>query len=583
LRIPLAALRPYIAVHLGRWRLGVLALLSAHLIEIGIPHFLKVGVDRLASGHFNVTSAVLAILLVTLVRYTFSSYGRRANAEVSVRMAQSLRTSLYGPLQSQGHEFWRRHSVGDMMNRMTSDVEAVRRFFRFSFNQIVGLLATTVVAPWFMLSLSARITIWVAPLFIVTFGAGLFFAARIRKATSRVQSLSGNLSQAVLCDLQGIRTLQTCASEELALRRVAVASRDHVEAQVILNQWQSFMNSFMQAAAAAMAIVAIWQGGSQVAAGKMSVGALSAFLFYLGMVLGLYTRSAAPIFAYLSASSAVQRLEPLLEEHVVTSSADSVARRERTPLSQGVTLHKVSFSYSDAAGASRFMLEGIDLTIQAGETIVLMGPVGAGKSTLLRLLVRQLEIDRGLIEVDGIDITDCGLPALRQLVTLVTQDSHLFSSTVANNIAFDEPDRPAESIWHSASLAALAETIEALPDGMKTLVGERGVRLSGGQKQRTLIARGLIRRSPVLLLDDTFSALDMQTEAEILQRLRHDREGLITLIVSHRASAAEKADRVILLDRGRLVDMGTHAQLLSRHRLYRRLCSCTEPESVGVA
>lgn len=580
-RFPLRALYPHLAGHAARWWFGIVALLCAHVIEIGVPHFLQVGLDRLARGQLDVTLPVLSILVLTVLRYACTAWGRRTNAQVSVQLARSLRASLYGPLQQQRLDFWRQHTVGDMMSRMTADVDAVRRFFRFAFNQIVSLLAITAVAPWFLVSLSPAITLWVAPLFGVIIAGAFAFAVKLRAGAARVQSLAGSLQQAVLSDLQGIRTLQASAREDLAVRRVAEISQVHAQAQDELNRWQSRMNAFMQGTAATMSLVALWQGGQQVLAGQMTVGALGAFLFYLGMVVGVYSRCVAPVYAFLAANSAAARLQPLLsaEEPLKDSPAGIGAVTPHT--GAGLVLHHLSFSYGGREDAP--VLNDISLTVHPGETLVVMGPVGSGKSTLLRLLVRQLEATQGRIELDGQDTRTLSLHRLREHITLVTQDSHLFSTTVAENIAFDDPERPPESIWHSARLAALARTIEGFPQGMATRVGERGVRLSGGQKQRTLLARALIRQPPVLLLDDTFSALDTQTEAQVLDALRQARHGMTTLISSHRSSTAERADRVVLLDRGRIVDIGPHDDLLQRQPLYRRLCSHAEADAREVA
>lgn len=570
--MPLWGLAPYWQGQGRRWVVGLGALMVTHLIETGIPWQLQRGLDRIAQGDRNLAGPALAIVGLTVLRNLCMAFGRRTNAQASVHIAMRLRLALYAHLQTLDRHFHIGQSVGDLMARQTADVETVRRFFRFAFNQIIALTAISLVAPVFMWQLSPALTLAIVPWLALTAAGGAWFAVRIRLQSTRAQEANGTLTEGVLQSLQGIRTIQAYAQESREVDHLDALGGQHARANTRLNTLQSGMTAFMLAMTVGLTLVVAALGGHAVLQRTLSVGTLGAFLFYLGLVAGAYGRCSAPVFAYLSAATATERILAVLRTPpALTDGTHGVAG-----IAAGrVSLHHVTWQPD---GARSPVLDGVSLALPVGQLIALMGPTGCGKSSLLRLIARVMDPTAGHVNLDGIDVRQWSLAQLRAQVTLVTQDSHLFAASVHDNIAYDLPQRATSEVQAAAQRAQLGPTLATWPQGLGTTVGERGVTLSGGQRQRVMLGRGDIRHTPVLLLDDTLSALDNTTESVVLQDLRRQRLGHTTVIATHRIGAARQADLVVLMDRGRVLVTGTHDQLLATQPLYRKLCNDADTE-----
>ncbi|WP_321967542.1 ABC transporter ATP-binding protein [Burkholderia cepacia] len=559
--------------------IGICALVIAHLFEAGISGVLREGVDRLAHGRIDIKGIVLILTLLSIAKYACLSFGRRVNARISVEMARDLRADMYAHLQNLDFFFYEKHKIGDLIARSTGDIESIKTFFRYSSNQFTSLVAVTIIAPIFMANLSVRLAVCIFPMFVVTVVGVWWLTRMIREQTASVKIATGDLSESVLQNLRGIRTIQAHCQEEREVAYFAKQSQAYAGMNVELNRLQSHLNNFTFVIAALMGLIVAMVGGSEVLLGRMSVGTLSAFIFYLTMIMGVYGRCSTPVFAYLSAAAAAVRIFHVLDQkpRLTDQGRDGLTGDVKGHL----LLRDVSFKYSESE-KSRYVLDKVSLEVSAGEFVVIVGRVGAGKTALLRSLTRLNEPQLGCIELDGQAITEYSLRDLRNAVVLVAQDSHVFAATLRENIAYHDPDRNDDDVWQAARISDLEATILNMDAGLSTLVGERGVTLSGGQRQRAVLARGVIRKSPVLLLDDTFSALDAKTESTVLSALKAARHSLTTVIVSHRPSAAQYADRVILMDHGRIVGCASHEDLLTTSQLYRSLCGLENPPRDGV-
>ncbi|MFU8816272.1 MAG: ABC transporter ATP-binding protein, partial [Pseudomonadales bacterium] len=338
---------------------------------------------------------------------------------------------------------------------------------------------------------------------------------------------------------------------------------EYAERFLALTRTNSLLASLMPWLGAFVTMIILGYGGSLVQQGEITLGTFTAFFTYATMVLWPVRQAGALVTQWQQGASACVRLFEVLDAEPEIE--DRPAAHAPAAITGRLTFRDFSYRYS---GDGAPVLRHIDLEVAPGTTVALLGRVGAGKTTLLKCLVRLLDPPPGTVLLDGVDVRDYPLAFLRGQVVLVLQDSFLFGDKLRSNLSYDQPGRDQQAVWVAAQSAELAETIESLPEGMETLVGERGVTLSGGQKQRTNLTRGLVRDAPVLLLDDCFSSVDTQTEERILDALRQRRHTRTTVLVSHRVSTARHADLIVVLDDGVIVEQGSHRQLMARSGWY---------------
>jgi len=575
----LLRLLPYLMEHIWAFSFGMLGLLAARVFEGLIPMFIKVGIDniragqqQLATGEVNYEAALatlsfpaLAIAGCVTAQMLVTIVSRILIRRIGIYASFDLRNRIYHHLQLQGPQFFSRYSIGDLMARAINDISLVRQVLAGTTRMTTVLVFTAVVGLGFMFSLSWKLTLaLLLPMPLITLVA-YYFSVRIYGMSYRVQEGFSTLSTFVQENLNGIRTVQSMAQEDDEVNRFADVNRDFAGQNLTLFNTTSLLGALMPILAAIATLIIIGYGSHLVRAGDITLGTFAAFFSYLALLLWPVREAGSLVTQWQRGASGTSRLFEILDYRPEIQ--DSPASRF-PDLTGKVTVRHLYYRYENK---DKYALEDISFDIEPGEIVAILGRVGSGKSTLLRLFVRLLDPTEGELLLDDQPIGDFPLEVLRREVCLVLQDPFLFADSLGDNIAYDNPDREHDEIWESAEAAALRETIEQFPEGLSTVLGERGVTLSGGQKQRTALARGLIRGSPLLILDDCFSAVDTETEEHILSGLKRVRRNLTTMLVSHRVSTARHADKIIVLEKGRIIEMGGHKQLLAENGFYAAL------------
>jgi ATP-binding cassette subfamily B protein len=577
---PLRRLLPYHSRYKVPFWGGAIMLLSARVLEALIPLFLRDSIDaihaaqpRIAAGEVTVDMAqqalvfpAVAILACVLVRLVMLANARRIIRRIAVYVAYDLRKRVYAHLQLQGPAFFARHPTGDLMARAINDIGLVRELLGSGIRTILVNLTMALTGMVAMFALAPLLTLLLLLPLLPIGVVGWFAARQVFQRSLRVQEGFSDLSEQVQGNLYGIRTVQALVQEQNEIRRFDAVSDEYVARFNALVRLNSFISAVMPWLAAFSTIVILGYGGTLVRDGELSLGTFTAFFSYVGMVLWPVREIGQMVTLWQRGASGTQRLFDVLDaEPEIRDAPAADAPRE---IAGAIVLRGLHYRYP---GAARDALQGIDLRVETGEILAVMGRVGAGKTTLLNCFVRLLDPPPGTLLLDGRDVRDFPLAQLRQQVVLVPQDPFLFAEMLRHNLSYDDPTRDEADIWSAVENADLLGTVKSFDSELDTLVGERGVTLSGGQKQRSTLARGLIRNAPVLILDDCFSAVDTQTEERILERLFAARRGRTTLLVSNRVSTARHADRILVIDDGAVAQLGSHAELLARDGWYAEL------------
>ncbi|HLC21875.1 MAG TPA: ABC transporter ATP-binding protein [Candidatus Methylomirabilis sp.] len=506
-----------------------------------------------------------ALFLVFLAKGALSYLQQLQMRYVSERVQRDIRNDLYVHLQTLSLGFFTRRSTGEIMSRLTSDVESLgdasTEVFRNALREplnIVGFIALLFLIKW-QLALLSLLVLPVAILPIVKFGA------KIRRRGTRVQERRAELNTILQETISGVRIVKAFAMEEYEKRRYSVASDQVFKAIMRIVRVDALTSPVLEVLGSVGIVVAVWVGGHLVFSKSLTPGAFMAFLGALASLYQPVKRVSQTNNNIQRGMAGVKRVFELMDaQSEVAERPDAVTLGR---MQEAVGFHNVSFAYEP----DRLVLQGVRFTAKLSEIVAIVGSSGAGKTTLVNLIPRFYDPTSGSITVDGVDISRVTIRSLREQMGIVTQDTILFDDTVFNNIAYGQREVSPDKVINAARIANAEEFIHALPEGYATRIGERGVRLSGGQKQRIAIARAILKNPPILILDEATSALDAESERLVQEALDRLMQNRTTFVIAHRLSTIIRADKILVLEGGCLVEQGTHAELIARGGVYSRL------------
>ena len=542
------------------------------MFEVSTYYLVSLGIDLigdLLSGNdseLGLGEITAGIVLCVSGRFLIVSFARRAVRRFGIAVSYDLRQKLYSAVLRQGPEFYARISVGDVMTRAIQDISLIQRLIAFGLIALVIMIFAPLLGVSAMLMKSLTLTLLIVPLLPVIFIYAMHMTKEMGLSSKEVQEKLSNLSAHTQENLSGIRTIQAQVQEENEIKRFWQTNNDYALAFYDQARINSLMMAWMPLFASIAQLIIVMYGGHPVLEGQLSVGDLVFFFACLSMLLQPIRMAGMLVMLVQRAAVATDRLYEIFDAEPEIQDQPSDAAP--TEIRGAFELRELSFTYP---GTDKAVLKNINLKIAPGESIAIVGRIGSGKSTLLKQFTRMVNTAPGVLYIDDVDVCDYPLMQLREQIAQVLQDPFLFGEPLADNISYDDPERQLELIWDAADSASLRDSIEMFPMKMETIVGERGVTLSGGQKQRATLARGLIRNAPVLILDDCFSSVDTETEEHILSRLGKLRAGKTTILVSHRISTLRHSDKIIVLDEGEIVEMGSHHELLEIDGVYAQL------------
>lgn len=563
----LRPLFPYLKRYRAGFAWGGVCVLLLNGLWVLFPQVLRRAIDDLTAGITTEKLGRYAIEIIALVlaKGVFQFLTRWIVIGISRDIEFDLRNDLFQQLERLSHSFYQRTRTGDVMARATNDLNAVRALLGPAIMYTANTVVFTTMALVFMFQISPKLTLYAFLPLPVASIVIQYFGRQIHDRFEKIQAMFSEISARAQENFSGARVIRAYVQEEPEIRAFETANREYIRRSLYLVRLMGMLWPTLELMLGVAVVLVLWLGGREVLQNRISTGQFVAFLTYiiqltwpviaLGYVINLFQRGTASL----------GRIHEIMTEvpEIADTPAVAAAGPPEPSLSGSIEFRKLNFFYESTP-----ILHDIDLKIPAGSSLAIVGPTGSGKTTLVNLIPRIYDAKPGSVLIDGLPIREFPIDFLRANIGFVPQETFLFSDTIRENISFGKEDATDAEIRAAAEAANIAADIEGFPDGFDTVVGERGITLSGGQKQRTAIARAILRNPRILILDDALSSVDTQTEEKILNHLREVMRGRTTIFISHRVSTVQNADRIAVLHGGRIVEYGTHDELLARRGYY---------------